>query len=1682
MAIYGTAYVHIRADDKYFESDVRKATAKIKNVTIQLKADVDMAKASKKIRDLRYRITSKDAVLKVDANVAKAEEKMAKLLAKFTNKDVVFNAKANTSEANTALNELSARYAQKRVPFTAQADTRAADRALAALSRARTTTFNAHIDPATQRALTGLFNTITGTISAEKIKGTLVGLAANFEGLAVKATMAVTAITALSGVALVAGGNLLSLGGDLTEVIGVAGLFPAAMFAITTTVRATTMAWKGFGDALNTEDPKKAAEALAKLPPEAQKAVVALRKFKGEIQKPVQKAFWENMGTSLQDMYEKKVPEFAKGMSLIGGAMGRFTRQALESVTGLDSFDETFINIEKTIDNLTKGLNPAITALKSWIDVGATYLPSFGTWVSDLATKFGEWSKKAEETGQMNIWIETGIQRVQELGSMIKSTTGIFSGLTTAARAAGAPGMTELAASLREIRDTVNGEPFQSRLIIVLEGARSGVEKLGEGFGNLMDYVGESSVALGIFLDLAGEIGGLTFNSIRTLFDGTGLGTGLHAAMQGLKDLMVIMEPGFEDLGASMGILGHIAGEVLRNLGPGLNQLFETVRGILERVQEGVIKVIPIFNEFIQSVLATVQGPLYALAEIVGNLLEGFAGLPGPIQTVIMSIGLFALAFSKVFGAIDGFKDKLTKTMADADSRVGRNLRNIQSGAQIMNGAFTRETQQMRDNGIRSFNGFGTSVRDTMAATAHGVRLNMGAAFEALPPRAQRAVSGINRAFTDIGQGFKAGLSLDRELGGVRQGFANLPASARESASRIGESFKSTFAKFGDFVAPAGSAVRNLASEMHGNLAPARLAFDNLATHARTATLNAASQVSTGLKSIGSGISGFFGGPVGIALMALTVLYGEYATQQAKAKGQVDSFASAFEASSGRIDSGVRKVIQSNLDMKESFFGLEFDSGFDIAKKIGVPLKDVVDAAAGVPGAMDRVQTSLGQTGNAATKYGFAVEGVLEVWKKTAGPMRGIAEFIDKTGLFRSEGDKLNEQIMEQNRLMEEQQRAHQQTADSLGIGTVAAARMAENYDVLRDAASSVSSRVEALKDNIDIQNNSMLASRNAARDHAKSMFDLDEAMKKLPGAGENVIDVNGRMADSFRTTLTDADGTFNNLTQQSIAFSEEMDAAATSILNVGMSEMKKLQDAGASLPEAQAGAMAKMNEQTEVLRSKLSTLGFDAGQQQVILNQLGLNPDKLMGALVVDTKAAEADMMRFEVMKGAIINGNWSVALAASSDAVKEELLKTKEYKDAFEKDGWKGVIDIVNNAGPGIEEFMLDIAEIKDGDKAKINAAIDAEFPGRKVIQEATSMLDGYKDITIPSKKLLALDDASAPAAIARGEVKMWNDMNPLEKAMVAIDNATPAASTAKGSIEGYNFLEAAQKDLKANNLTGPGVIQAQATMETLRGVERELEAQNAAGKGTAESQATMNSLKDVIRKLEASNDAGAGLRAAQGTIDTLKGKTATLSAEDKASAIVDAVNGKALANKTFSISALWDGVSQNVRSFFGLYNGGIISGAGVQTFANGGIQMPNMKQYANGGVENHVAQIARGAWPVRVWAEPETGGEAYVPLHPSKRKRSLQILDEVAEMFGYSLVKSVNFANGGIVKMSSKTPSMVSNSSSVTTQAITSSVANTNGPTIVTHVHPSAGLNEKQVADSVSENIYWKLSTLG
>ncbi|MFZ3475360.1 phage tail tape measure protein [Streptomyces sp. 4.24] len=69
-----------------------------------------------------------------------------------------------------------------------------------------------------------------------------------------------------------------------------------------------------------------------------------------------------------------------------------------------------------------------------------------------------------------------------------------------------------------------------------------------------------------------------------------------------------------------------------------------------------------------------------------------------------------------------------------------------------------------------------------------------------------------------------------------------------------------------------------------------------------------------------------------------------------------------------------------------------------------------------------------------------------------------------------------------------------------------------------------------------------------------------------------------------------------------------------------------------------------------------------------------------------------------------------------------------------------------------------------------------------------------------------------------------------------------------------------------------------------------------------------------------------------------------------------------------------------------------------------------------YADGGIREGIYSTSRG---MVTFAEPSTGGEAYVPLGLGKRRRATSVLGEVADRFGYNLT-GVQDANAGRVQV--------------------------------------------------------------
>lgn len=144
--------------------------------------------------------------------------------------------------------------------------------------------------------------------------------------------------------------------------------------------------------------------------------------------------------------------------------------------------------------------------------------------------------------------------------------------------------------------------------------------------------------------------------------------------------------------------------------------------------------------------------------------------------------------------------------------------------------------------------------------------------------------------------------------------------------------------------------------------------------------------------------------------------------------------------------------------------------------------------------------------------------------------------------------------------------------------------------------------------------------------------------------------------------------------------------------------------------------------------------------------------------------------------------------------------------------------------------------------------------------------------------------------------------------------------------------------------------------------------------------------------------------------------KGAAAELDAQMRVMAAVGKAGGKKTADQIAEELGIGvDEVSRIAGQYGVSLAGGInplLKSLGAKAIYVSASQFVRAK--AEGGIdEPHTAQIAQ-AGDLRLWAEPETGGESYIPLAPSKRGPSLNIWRETGRRLGANFQE---YADGGI-----------------------------------------------------------------
>lgn len=230
-----------------------------------------------------------------------------------------------------------------------------------------------------------------------------------------------------AGVAI--GGGLVAMLGSVAEAATTATqalwLLPAAATAGGAGFLTLKMGLSGFDKALKASDPKKFAEALQNLAPNAQQAAMEIRQLAGGLdglKSVTQNELFRGVARQLSDLGKQFMPEVKQMTTGIASAMNEMFGNVagqLKTPGTSAAIHSLMENIVQSFRNLAPAMGPVVDAFARIAKVGSDFLPGMATGIANLATKFAQFIQNAQQSGKLQEWIQRGIDAASTLGHVI---------------------------------------------------------------------------------------------------------------------------------------------------------------------------------------------------------------------------------------------------------------------------------------------------------------------------------------------------------------------------------------------------------------------------------------------------------------------------------------------------------------------------------------------------------------------------------------------------------------------------------------------------------------------------------------------------------------------------------------------------------------------------------------------------------------------------------------------------------------------------------------------------------------------------------------------------------------------------------------------------------------------------------------------------------------------------------------------------------------------------------------------------------------------------------------------------------------------------------------------------------------------------------------------------------------
>lgn len=421
--------------------------------------------------------------------------------------------------------------------------------------------------------------------------------------------------------------QLLGMVPQLASIVSLSAALPGLYAGIGATVLTLKAAFAGVADAVKLAfDPKKSKqfeESLKNLSPEAARFVRAIHSAAPELQnfqKEIQNTFFKAAG--LADIFSRNFlgalkqvrPQIVGLAQDLGDVVGKLANFATNSQT--ISFVADAVQVFRAA--IAGSADPLLKLLGGLRDVGEVGLPlllQMADAVNDLIARFGEWLSAVANDGRLQDWIDTAIDTLGTLATIVKNVGNILLPILQAANDTGGGLLNTIAGITGEFAKFVNsaegGEAIRTLFSGIMELAKQLAPIITTVVGVLAQGLGP---ALG---RIATNIGPVLLDVVNRL------APAIAPLANALADLLIAVAPLVPPIAELVRLLAGILTVVIQDLVAEFGPLIKIIGDTLVKAFEALRPAIDVMA----------QG-LPLAAEAGAQLAEAFA----PLAPVIVDL------------------------------------------------------------------------------------------------------------------------------------------------------------------------------------------------------------------------------------------------------------------------------------------------------------------------------------------------------------------------------------------------------------------------------------------------------------------------------------------------------------------------------------------------------------------------------------------------------------------------------------------------------------------------------------------------------------------------------------------------------------------------------------------------------------------------------------------------------------------------------------------------------------------------------------------------------------------------------------------------------------------------------------------------------------------------------------